>query len=207
MPWELTKCIKMSKRTPKNHKNWHNTPVVLCWPEKKIESNKRQWISFRPQRWDVPYRNHPACCEKLWFVRSIYPNLPQMGQKFTTACWCRSMIACQVSWISDEFWIYSNLKTRYLNVLPAINNALVFEIHSHLWHGTWKFTQGHTCDFSTNFGALEHVLGVQIWIMHIKFLETQLMYKKGQTNPKKNSKMKHNTPICSVLTLEFFWKQ
>ena len=25
---------------------------------------------------------------------------------FTTACWCRSMIACEVSWISDEFWIY-----------------------------------------------------------------------------------------------------
>ena len=72
----------MSKRTPKNHKNSHNTPVVLCWHEKKIESNKRQWISFRPQRWDVPYRNHHACCEKLWFVRSIYPNLPQMGQKF-----------------------------------------------------------------------------------------------------------------------------
>ena len=70
----------MSKRTPKNHKNSHNTPVVLCWHEKKIESNKRQWISFRPQRWDVPYQNHHACCEKLRFVRSIYPNLPQMGQ-------------------------------------------------------------------------------------------------------------------------------
>ena len=46
-----------------------------------FESNKRQRISFRPQRWHVPYRNHHACCEKLWFVRSIYPNLPQMGQK------------------------------------------------------------------------------------------------------------------------------
>ena len=72
----------MSKRTPKNHKNWHNTPVVLCWHEKFFGSNKRRWISFRPQRWDVPYRNHDACCEKLWFVRSIYPNLPQTGQKF-----------------------------------------------------------------------------------------------------------------------------
>ena len=71
----------MSKRTPKNHKNWHNTPVVLCWHEKFFGSSKRQWILFRPQRWDVPYRNHDACCEKLWFVRSIYPNLPQMGQK------------------------------------------------------------------------------------------------------------------------------
>ena len=65
----------------KKHKNWHNTLVVLCCHEKKIESNKRQWISFHPQRWDVPYRNHQACCEKLWFVRSLYPNLPQMGQK------------------------------------------------------------------------------------------------------------------------------
>ena len=70
----------MSKRTPKNHKNWHNTPVVLCWHEKFFKSNKRQRISFRPQRWDVPYRNHDTYCEKLWFVRSIYPNLPQMGQ-------------------------------------------------------------------------------------------------------------------------------
>ena len=71
----------MSKRTPKNHKNWHNTPVVLCWHKKVFGSNKRQWKSFRPQRWDVPYWNHHASCEKLWFVRSIYPNLPQMGQK------------------------------------------------------------------------------------------------------------------------------
>ena len=46
-----------------------------------FESNKRQRIPFHPQRWDFPYRNHQACSEKLWFVRSISPNLPQMGQK------------------------------------------------------------------------------------------------------------------------------
>ena len=50
-------------------------------------------------------------------------------------------------------------------------------------HGTYKFTQRHPCDFSTNFGALDHVLVIQIWIMHIKCLEIQLMYKKAQTNP------------------------
>ena len=27
-----------------------------------------------------PTENHHACCEKLRFVRSKYPNLPQMGQ-------------------------------------------------------------------------------------------------------------------------------
>ena len=42
------------------------------------------------------------------------------------------------------------------------HDAQMFEFHSHLLHGTYKFTQGHTCDFSTNFGALEHVLVVQI---------------------------------------------
>ena len=70
----------MSKRTPKYHKNSHNTPVVLCWHEKKIESNQRQWISFRPQRWDVPYRK-PSCL--LWeapVCGKHIPNLPQMGQ-------------------------------------------------------------------------------------------------------------------------------
>ena len=70
----------MCKRTPKNHKKLHNAPVVLCWHGKKIESNKTQWISFHPQRWTFPTENHHACCEKLRFVRSIYPNLPQMGQ-------------------------------------------------------------------------------------------------------------------------------
>ena len=40
--------------------------------------------------------------------------------------------------------------------------------------------QGHKCDFSTNFGAREHVLVVQIWIMHIKWPETQLMYKEDK---------------------------
>ena len=72
----------MTKRTPKNCKIEHNTPVVLCWHSKKFESNKRQRISFRPQRWHVPYRNHHTSCEKLWIVRSLYPNLPEMGQIF-----------------------------------------------------------------------------------------------------------------------------
>ena len=72
----------MSKQTSKNHNNWHNTHVVLCWHENLFEISKWQWMSFHPQRWDVPYRNHHACCEKLWFVRSICPNLPQTGQNF-----------------------------------------------------------------------------------------------------------------------------
>ena len=72
----------MSKQTRKITKN--HTTLLLFYVDmrNKFESNKRQWISFRPQRWDVQYRNHHACCKKLRFVRSIYPNLPQMGQNF-----------------------------------------------------------------------------------------------------------------------------
>ena len=81
------------------------------------------------QSWGVPYRNHHACCENLWFVRSRYPNLPQIGQKIY-----HDMLMP----LHDSMPSFLNfrrvldlleLTTRYLNVLLAINGALVFEIH------------------------------------------------------------------------------
>ena len=38
-------------------------------------------IVYFPKGGMFPTENHHACCEKVRFVRSIYPNLPQMGQK------------------------------------------------------------------------------------------------------------------------------
>ena len=104
---------KKSKRIPKNQKNWHNNLVVLCWHENFFESNERQWISFRPQRWDVPYRNHHACCEQLLFVRSIYPNLPQMGQKIY-----RNMLMS----LHDSMPSFMNFR-RVLNLIEFKNQA------------------------------------------------------------------------------------
>ena len=52
----------------------HSYCSMLTW--EKIESNKRKWISYRPQRRDVPYRNHHSCCEKL--IPKPAPN----GTKF-----------------------------------------------------------------------------------------------------------------------------
>ena len=40
----------------------------------------------------------------LW--EAYTQTCPKWDKMFTTACWCRSMVACQVSWILDEFWIY-----------------------------------------------------------------------------------------------------
>ena len=54
------------------------------------------------------------------------------------------------------------LKTQVSQSFRLSHDAQMFEFRSHLCHGTYKFTPGHTCDFSTNFGALEHVLVVRI---------------------------------------------
>ena len=54
------------------------------------------------------------------------------------------------------------LKNQVSQSFWASHDAHMFEFHSHLLHGSYKFTQGHTCDFPNNFGALEHVLVVQI---------------------------------------------
>ena len=146
----------MSKRTPKNHKSSHNTPVVLCWHEKFFESNKRQWISFRPQRWDVPYRKpswllwEAPVCEKLRFVRSICPNLPKWDKICTTTCWCRSMIACQVSWNFRRVFDLLEFKNEATQCFAGnqrcngVSNSfpfLAWDLSMHPWTQIWFFNQ------------------------------------------------------------------
>ena len=65
---------KNVQRSPKNHKNSHNTPVVVCWHSNFFESNKRQRILFRPQRWDVPYRKS-SCL--LWEAPVCEKHIPK----------------------------------------------------------------------------------------------------------------------------------
>ena len=73
---------KNFQTNPKNHKNSHNTHVVLCWHEKKkLKAIWGNGYRFIPKGGMFPTENHHACCENLRFVWSIYPNLPQMGKK------------------------------------------------------------------------------------------------------------------------------
>ena len=105
---------------------------------------------------------------------------PNSAEKFTATCWCHVMTPCQDSWFSGVFG-FTGIKKPSFSIIPAVR-------------GTYKFTQRHTCDFSANFGALEHVLVVQIWIMHIKCPETQLMHKNAKRT-RYNSKFKHGTHV------------
>ena len=159
----------MSKRTPKNPKNWHNTPVVLCWPKIFLRNN-RQWISFVPKG-GTPYRNHHACSEKLWFVTSLYPNLPQMGQNFYHG---------MLMPLHDSMPSFMNFR-QVLDLVEFKNQASQRFAGNQQCPGVWISFQSLAwylaihprtqCDFSTNFGALEHVVVVKIWNMHIKRLE------------------------------------
>ena len=55
---------------------------MLPREEKNLKAIRGNGYRFVPKGGTFPTKNHHACCEKLWFVRSIYPNLPQMGQHF-----------------------------------------------------------------------------------------------------------------------------
>ena len=150
----------MSKRTPKNHKNRKTLLLFYVNTRKKIESNKRQWVSFRPQRWDVPYRKHHACCEKLRFVRSIYPNLPQMGQKFYHGVLMplHDSMPCFMNFRRVLDWL--EIKSHLSQCLQPSDGGRVFDVHSHFLHGTEACNQGHIFDFFNQFiGTAEKCLG------------------------------------------------
>ena len=117
------------------------------------------------------------------FQEAYTKACPNSAKKITAASWCHVMTPCQVLMIFRRVLDLQELKNQVSQSFRPSHDAQMFEFHSHLLHGTYKFTQRHTCNFSANFGALQHVLVVQIWIMHIKCPEIQLMYKKAQTNP------------------------
>ena len=91
---------------------------------------------FVPKGETFPNENHHACCEKLWFVRSLCPNLPQMGQKNY-----HDMLML----LHDSMPSFKNFrrvfdllefKNQVSQCLPLSDGSRVFEIHSHFLHGT-----------------------------------------------------------------------
>ena len=71
----------MSKRTLKNHKKiTQHSSCSMLTREKNLKAIRGNGHRFVHKGGTFPTENHHVCCEKLRFVRSIYPNLPQMGQ-------------------------------------------------------------------------------------------------------------------------------
>ena len=129
------------------HKNFQTNPeksqkftqhscCSMLTREKKLKAIRGNGYRFVPKGGTFPNENCHACCEKLRLVRRIYPNLPQMRQ---------NLYHGMLMPLHDSMPSFMNFrrvsdlvefKTKHLNVLPAINGALVFEIHSHFLHWT-----------------------------------------------------------------------
>ena len=121
----------------KSQKCTQHSCCSMLTRKKNLKAIRGNGYHFVAKGGMFPTENHHACCEKLQFVRSIYPNLPQIGQ---------NLYHGMLMPLHDSMPSFMNLrrvldllafkKNRHLNVLPAINGALVFDIHSHFLHGT-----------------------------------------------------------------------
>ena len=98
--------------------------------EKKLKAIGGNGYRFVPKGGVFPTENHHDCCEKLRFLRSIHPNLPQMGQFFY-----HSMLMP----LHDSMPSFMNfgrildlleLQKQVRRRLPESHGAVVFEIHS-----------------------------------------------------------------------------
>ena len=65
----------------KSQKFTQHSCCSMLTREKNLKAIRGDEYSFVHKGDTFPYWNHEASCEKLWFVRSLYPNLPQLGQK------------------------------------------------------------------------------------------------------------------------------
>ena len=72
---------KNVQMNPEKFQNWtQHSCCSMLTQEKKLKAIRGNVYHFVPKGGTFPTENHHACCEKLWFVRSIYPNMPQIGQ-------------------------------------------------------------------------------------------------------------------------------
>ena len=106
MPGKPSYCIKMTKRTPKNSKL--NTTLLLFYVDTRnfLKAIRGNGYRFVPKGGTFPTETITLVVRSSFLWEAYTQTCTKWDKIFTTACWCCSMIACQVSWISDEFWIY-----------------------------------------------------------------------------------------------------
>ena len=130
----------MYKNVQTNPEKLQNLTQHFCCSmltrEKNLKAISGNGYHFVPKGGMSPTENHHACCEKLQFVRSIYPNVPQMGQNLYDG---------MLIPLHDSMPSFMNFR-RVLDLLEFTNHVSqclrpsdggrVFEIHSHFLLGT-----------------------------------------------------------------------
>ena len=104
--------------------------------EKNLKAIRGNGYRFVPKGGTFPTENHHACCEKLWFVRSLYPNLPQMGKNFYHGMLMPLHESMPRFMNFRRVLDILELQKQVTQRLPESHGAPVFEIHSHFLHGT-----------------------------------------------------------------------
>ena len=117
----------MHKNVQTNSKKSQKFTQHSCWSvltrEKKLKAIRGNGYRFVPKGETFPNESHHACCEKLQFVRSIYPNLPQMEQ---------NLYHGMLMPLHDSMPSFLNFrqaldllefKTRYLNICSRVTMA------------------------------------------------------------------------------------
>ena len=153
----------MSKRTPKNPKNWQNTHVVLCWHEKFFQSNKRQWISFCPQRWTFPTETIRLVVRSfgLW---EAYPQTCPKWEFFFYHGMLRPLHDSMPSFMNFRQALdLLEFKNQVSQCLRPSDRGRVFDIHSHFLHGISMQPRTNIW-FCNPFLWTEHVHVVKFWI-------------------------------------------
>ena len=100
----------------------------MLTPRKKLKGRRGGEYHFVHKGDTFPYQNHHACCEKVKFVRSIYTNLPQMGQKLY-----HSMLML----LHDSMPSFMNFR-RVLDLLEFKNQASQCFAGNQRFPGVWN---------------------------------------------------------------------
>ena len=90
----------------KSQKNTQHSCCSMLAREKNLKAIRGNGYRFVPKGgMSLPKTIMPVVRSSgLW--ETYTQTYPKWDKICTTACWCCSMIASQVSWTSDEFWIY-----------------------------------------------------------------------------------------------------
>ena len=104
--------------------------------EKNLKAIRGNGYRFIPKGGTFPTENHHACCEKLRFVRSICPNLPQMGQKIyhDMLMPLHDSMPCFMNF--KRVLDLLEFKNRVSQCLRPSDGGRVLDIHCHFLHGT-----------------------------------------------------------------------
>ena len=106
MPRKPSKCIKRPNEPQKIPRL--NTTLLLFYVDSRNFLKAIRGNRYRPvtKGGTFPIETIMLVVRSSGLWEAYTRICPKWDKIFTTACRCCSMIACQVSWISDEFWIY-----------------------------------------------------------------------------------------------------